>query len=94
MESSSPGRKDRVSFAPSAKRTCPDSSCLRSVARWHRLLNRQKSGKVTFWEPSGISPFRQEEGMVENRRVYTITELLCTRELIEEGRAMNHCVGS
>jgi hypothetical protein len=67
---------------------------LRSVARWHRLLNRQKTGKVAFWEPSGIPPFRQEEGMVENRRVFTITELLCSRELNEEGRAMSHCVGS
>ena len=67
---------------------------LRSVARWHRLLNRHKAGKATFWEPSGITPFRQEEGVVENRKVYTITELLCSRELNDEGRAMSHCVGS
>jgi hypothetical protein len=51
-------------------------------------------GKVTSWEPSGIPAFRHEEGKDENRKVYTITELLNTRELNEEGRAMSHCVGS
>jgi PcfJ-like protein len=67
---------------------------LRSVASWHQLLNRQKAGKATLWVPSGIPPFRQEEGKAENRKVYTITELLSSGELIDEGRAMSHCVGS
>ncbi len=67
---------------------------LRSVADWHRRLNRQKAARVTYWEPSGIPPFRHEEGKDENRKVYTITELLCSRDLEAEGRAMSHCVGT
>ncbi len=69
-------------------------SLLRSVAEWHRRLGRQKSGKVIYWTPTGIPPFRHEEGKDESRKVYTITELLCSRELNEEGRAMSHCVGT
>jgi PcfJ-like protein len=67
---------------------------LRSVAEWHRTLGRHKSGKMIDWEPSGITPFRHEEGMDGSRKVYTITELLCSRDLNAEGRAMNHCVGT
>jgi PcfJ-like protein len=67
---------------------------LRSVAEWHRSLGRQKSGKVVYWEPSGITAFRHEEGKDDSRKVYTITELLCSRDLNAEGRAMSHCVGT
>ena len=67
---------------------------LRSVADWHRRLNRQKAARVTYWEPSGIPPFRHEEGKDENRKVYTISELLCSRDLDAEGRAMGHCVAT
>ena len=62
---------------------------LRAVAEWHRRLGRHKAGRVTFCESSGIAPFRQEEGVVENRKVCRITEPLRSRELNEEGRAMS-----
>jgi PcfJ-like protein len=67
---------------------------LRSVTAWHRGLGRERAGNETCWPPSGIVPFRLEEGQDENRRVFTIAELLSSRELIEEGRAMGHCVGT
>jgi hypothetical protein len=67
---------------------------LRSVADWHRQLNHQKAGRLTYWEPSRIPSFRHEEGKDESRKVYTITELLCSRDLNAEGRAMSHCVGT
>ena len=67
---------------------------LRSVTRWHRGLGRHNSGTVVHWEPTGIEPFRYVEGKGDGSRVYTIAELLSSRELDEEGRAMGHCVGS
>jgi PcfJ-like protein len=67
---------------------------LRSVADWHRRLGREGAGKATYWAPSGFATFRMEEGEGETRRVFTIAELLSSTELIEEGRAMGHCVGS
>lgn len=67
---------------------------LRSVAEWHRGLGRHRSGKDLCWPPSGIAPFRLEEGLAESWRAFTITEHLSSRELIEEGRAMGHCVGT
>ncbi len=67
---------------------------LRSVADWHRQLGRERTKKASFWEPSGIEPFRFEEGKGENAKVYTIGELLSSRELLEEGIAMSHCVST
>ncbi len=67
---------------------------LRSVARWHRQLGRTAGATLVVWPPSGIAPLRLEEGQDENRRTFTITELLSSHELAEEGRAMGHCVGS
>ncbi len=67
---------------------------LRSVADWHRQLGRDRTKKVSFWETSGIESFRFEEGKGENAKVYTIGELLSSRELLEEGIAMSHCVST
>jgi hypothetical protein len=38
--------------------------------------------------------FRFEEGEGHHLKVYTITELLSSRELEDEGRAMSHCVAT
>jgi hypothetical protein len=77
----------------SMKARAPEA-LIRSVAEWHRRLGRQKAPKFTTWPPSGIAPLRLEEGQQETRKVYTVTELLSSRELIEEGASMGHCVGS
>ena len=67
---------------------------LQAVTGWHRALGRKGAGPVTYWEPSGFSPFLLEEGKGETARTYTIREMLSSRDLDEEGRAMGHCVGS
>jgi hypothetical protein len=67
---------------------------LESVADWHRRLGGEQEGKAIYWASSGFPPFRLEEGEGENRRVYTIDEFLSSADLIQEGRAMSHCVGS
>jgi hypothetical protein len=67
---------------------------LRSVADWHRELGRERTVPITSWDPSAIAPFRLVERQGDKELVFTITELLSSRELIEEGRAMYHCVGS
>jgi hypothetical protein len=38
--------------------------------------------------------YRFEEGDGHNLKIYTITELLSSRELEDEGRAMGHCVAT
>jgi hypothetical protein len=72
----------------------PPGTLLRSVADWHRGLGRERAGEATAWSSTGIVPFRLEEGQGESRRIFTIAELLSSRELDEEGRAMSHCVGT
>ena len=67
---------------------------LRAVAEWHRRLGRERYRKVISWAPSGIPPYRFEEGEGHNLKVYSITELLSSRELEDEGQAMSHCVAT
>jgi hypothetical protein len=90
-----PGEPRLIARQPnlSMKDRTPEA-LLRSVADWHRDLGRQRAAPVVSWKPCGIAPFRLVEGQGDRERVFTITELLSSRELIEEGRAMSHCVGS
>lgn len=67
---------------------------LRAVRQWHRALGRQETQESFAWDPSGFAPLVHEEGSAEAPRVFTTTELLNTRDLNEEGRAMKHCVGT
>ena len=48
------------------------------------------------WRHSPFKDFRQVEGSAAlgNMRVWTITELLTSRALVVEGRAMRHCVAT
>jgi hypothetical protein len=72
------------------------TSLMRDVDGWHRQLQRaiiRHGTKKRSWSASPIAAFRLAEGEKENR-VWTISELLDSDELFQEGRAMNHCVGS
>jgi hypothetical protein len=68
-------------------------SLLRQVEHWHKQLTKVKGGKVS-WEHSSISDFVLEEGSEKNTKTWVIRELLNSKELIEEGRVMRHCVAS
>jgi hypothetical protein len=63
------------------------------VERWHKELGKAKKG-ASSWSHSVVSDFRLEEGTGQNRRVWIIKELLTSKELYDEGRAMKHCVAS
>lgn len=67
---------------------------VRAVERWHRDLSSRVWLKPMEWTPSGITPLVHEAGTGEGRRVYETTELISTEELVEEGRAMRHCVAA
>ncbi len=90
-----PGQPRRLPRQPnlSMKGRTPET-LLRAVADWHSDLGRERAAPVTSWDPSGIPPLRLEEGLGEGRRIFAIAELLSSRELIDEGRAMKHCVGT
>ena len=49
---------------------------------------------ITSWTPSGFRPFVVATTTTEGERRYEIVELLSTQEMLDEGRAMRHCVGS
>jgi PcfJ-like protein len=97
-----PGQPGMVPAQPNLtiKDRSPET-LLASVAEWHQHLAAQRQHldieltiKPTAWKPSGIEPFRFEQVEGGIRRIYTITELLSSRELDEEGRTLGHCVGS
>jgi len=77
-------------------------SLQRAIARWHRdLVGGQDAGTgggyrspSSCWGPSGIPPFFHEEEVGEYRRAFESNELLGEADLIEEGKAMGHCVAS
>ncbi len=73
----------------------PDT-LLRQVNEWHRQLGRETRGGNFQWPRSEIGEFRFQEGSEQKRNLkfWYIRELLSTKELIEEGRALNHCVSS
>ena len=69
---------------------------LQQVNDWHRQLGRERRQKNLEWERSDIGELHLEVGNVEKNRIinWRIRELLSTEELIDEGRALNHCVYS
>lgn len=70
-------------------------SLLRQVTAWHRTLARVHEPRDE-WPASGIAGFLFEEGSAKsaNHKIWTIRELTSARALLDEGRAMKHCVGS
>ncbi len=69
---------------------------LRQVEQWHQQLGRESRGGNLQWKKSGINDFRYVEGNSKNRnmKVWTIRELLSSKELVAEGRKQGHCVAS
>src|SRR5262249_17715703 len=59
-------------------------------------LAKESRRAPSQWERYAIGEFRREERdpVTGERFCWTIRELLSSRELGEEGRAMNHCVAS
>ena len=70
-------------------------SLMRNVETWHRTLAKQTQ-PAGDWAPSGIPGLRFIEGAPEsgNQKTWTITELLSTAALVNEGRKMRHCVAT
>ena len=71
-------------------------SILRQVEEWHKQLGHDMSQPTLSWLRSPFKDFRLVEGSeaLGNMRVWTITELLTSRALFVEGRAMRHCVAT
>jgi hypothetical protein len=67
---------------------------LRQVADWQKDLGLRGKKPVVRWPRSGIGEFRLAEagGVGRGERVWTIRELLSSRELRAEGNTMHHCV--
>lgn len=69
---------------------------LRQVERWHHQLAHERVNLDAQWPVSGINGFDWIEGREGslNLRRWTIRELLSSRALVTEGRAMQHCVAT
>lgn len=65
---------------------------LRALDRWHAQLGRRPlPNHVAVFEPSGFAGFI---GVDEHGQQRQIIELLGSHELLDEGRALRHCVAS
>jgi hypothetical protein len=88
--------RGRPRLAPAQPHLCMRGrraeNLLEEVERWHRVGPALSASAC--WEPSGIPPLLVEETLVDGRKVYAITELLCSAELEEEGQTLHHCVAT
>lgn len=84
------------------------ASLLRRVDAWHLSVGRAPVADKT-WLPTRYGAFRLEEPFtrrahgderdsgrdtVDETRIFTITEVLSSHELVREGREMRHCVAT
>lgn len=71
-------------------------SLLRQVEQWHGRMGRESSAGDLYWRRALIGEFKYIEGAPKsgNQKLWTIRELLSSRELIAEGRQQRHCVAS
>lgn len=60
---------------------------------WHRLEAKKKKYEKFQWDGHAIDDWSFEENDVRETK-WKITQILKTNDLIEEGHAMRHCVGS
>ena len=69
---------------------------LRQVGRWHHRLGNENIDLKAQWPLSGVNGFDWIEGRegTPSLRRWTIQELLTSRSLVAEGRAMQHCVAT
>jgi hypothetical protein len=72
------------------------ASLLRQVAQWHHRLGKESGYVKSEWTGSGIRGYDVIEGRegTPSLRRWTIRELLSGKELVVEGRAMQHCVAT
>ena len=77
----------------SMKGRTPDT-LLRQVDDWHQELGRETRGGDLHWSRSDIGEFTYRVGSKEkhNLKYWYIRELLSTKELVAEGKALKHCV--
>jgi len=71
----------------------PDT-LLRQVNDWHRTLGKKRRQGNLIWEHSNIGELHLSDrsGAKDKTINWHIRELLSTEELIDEGRALKHCV--
>jgi hypothetical protein len=67
---------------------------LRRVGEWHKRLGKAQAGKNLQWERSGFPEYEHQDRNKKQLRIWTVTEILNQRDLIQEGRDMRHCVAS
>jgi hypothetical protein len=72
------------------------NTLLLQVENWHRRLGKESRGENLKWAKSKYADFRHIEGRAASRnmKVWTIRELLSSKELIAEGREQCHCVAT
>ena len=75
---------------------CTVASILDRVEEWHKELGQSAYRQAFSWRHSPCKDFQLIEGSeaLGNMRVWSITELLTSRALFLEGRAMRHCVAT
>lgn len=70
------------------------SSVRRASEEWHRLQAKQAAFGKASWTPYPIEDGEYRFGKDERTIVWRVRQITTGRELVEEGHAQRHCVGS
>ncbi|MFK8029837.1 MAG: PcfJ domain-containing protein [Gammaproteobacteria bacterium] len=62
------------------------------VDEWHERLGKVKVDAAMRWSASTIRPAAYVRGKDDKQIIWRINELLSQKELLQEGRALKHCV--
>ena len=67
---------------------------LREMEEWHNNLQKIRKAKGEVFPRSGIMEFEEIDINKKPEETWRITELLSDKKLLDEGRALRHCVYS
>ena len=94
---------DLTDYLVAAREENPNMSMkgrtLKSVRRaseeWHRYIAKQNRYSEQVWEGRKVPKpdWRISYGKAEKRVAFAVRQITTGRELVQEGRAMRHCVG-
>lgn len=61
---------------------------------WHMRIQKERGKHYLDWKPQDIEEFKKEEKAGDKTNLWTMEELINSKQLESEGSAMKHCVAS
>lgn len=67
---------------------------LDQVEVWHKSIQKAKGGGLVRWDSCGVAEFSKEIKTANSTSVWTVEEMVTSKELQDDSRKLHHCVAS